>query len=76
MLSWPPQSPDLNPIEHLWNEMERRHQDKHPKSKEDLKNVLSEVWENIEEEVCQKLVGSMRKRFQAVIKARGGPTKY
>ena len=56
--------------------MERRRQDKHLKSKEDLKNVLSEVWENIEEEVCQKLVGSMRKRFQAVIKARGGPTKY
>ena len=37
---------------------------------------MAEVWENIEPEVCQKLIESMPRRVEAVIKAKGGHTKY
>ena len=59
VLYWPPQSPDLNPIEHLWNEAKRRLY-KQPKatSQEDLWEKLQDIWNNIESEVYIKLINS------------------
>ena len=41
-LDWPTQSPDLNPVEHLWDELERRLRAKpnRPTSVPDLTNAL------------------------------------
>ena len=41
-LDWPAQSPDLNPIDHLWDELERRLQARptRPTSVPDLTNAL------------------------------------
>jgi transposase len=76
VLSWPAQSPDLNPIEHVWNEVDRRlrnHPTK-PTSKESLWELLQEIWEGIEPEFCQKLIMTMPKRLQDVRSAKGGYT--
>ena len=45
-LDWPTQSPDLNPIEHLWDELERRLQARpnRPTSVPDLTNALVTEW--------------------------------
>ncbi|KAK1790588.1 hypothetical protein P4O66_014464, partial [Electrophorus voltai] len=45
-LDWPAQSPDLNPIEHLWDELEQRLRARPspPTSVSDLTNVLLEEW--------------------------------
>lgn len=75
-LKTPPQSPDLNPIEHLWAEVERRIRLRDIRNREHLKSVLKEVWNEINEETTRPLVNSMRRRLEAVIAARGGPTKY
>jgi len=77
-LPWPGQSPDLNPIEHLWDELERRIRAKtvHPKNLGELEVFLQECWSQIQREVYQNLVESMRRRVEAVIKARGYPTRY
>lgn len=40
-LHTPPQSPDLNPIEHLWDEIGRRIRNRDVKNKNELKNALS-----------------------------------
>jgi len=51
MLPWPAQSPDLNPIENLWNELETRIR-KHkpmPKNKADFFAALKEEWYKIDE---------------------------
>lgn len=76
LLEWPAQSPDLNPIEHLWGLLKgkiRRHK---INTKEELKCRLLQEWNSIRPEECKKLVSSMPKRISAVIMAKGGPTKY
>lgn len=77
-LPWPAQSPDLNPIEHLWDHLGRKvHEHKpHPKNRRELITVLEEEWVKIEESVLEKLVNSMPKRVNSVISAKGYPTKY
>jgi hypothetical protein len=74
---WPPQSPDLNPIEHIWYTLgkliDKRRSEIHNIG--DLKMVLKEEWEKISHDLAEILVGSMHSRCLAVIAARGGPTK-
>ena len=78
VLPWPAQSPDLNPIEHLWQHLKRR-----PGGHPTPPGGILELWERVEKEwevipqsVCRDLVVSMPRRVAAVIKAKGGYTKY
>lgn len=75
-LRTPPQSPDINPIEHLWEELKRRVRKTEVSSKEQLKARVTEGWNNIPREVTRKLVHSMPNRLRAIIKANGYATKY
>ena len=75
-MPWPVQSPDLNPIEHLW-----QHLRKFGECPEPPKDIL-ELWERVEREweaipssVCRELVESMPRRVTAVISAKGGYAK-
>lgn len=75
---WPAQSPDLNPIEHLWDELERRLAKRRYsiRNTKQLAEALVHEWKNIPPEVCKNLVGSMRDRCTAVLEAGGGHTRY
>uniref|UniRef100_A0A0K8UV17 Transposable element Tc1 transposase n=1 Tax=Bactrocera latifrons TaxID=174628 RepID=A0A0K8UV17_BACLA len=75
-LHTPPQSPDINPIEHIWDLLEKRIRKHRISSKESLKAALSTEWAKITENDIRNLVKSMPRRLQAVITAKGGPTKY
>jgi hypothetical protein len=77
-LPWPAQSPDLNPIENLWDELDRKVR-KHkplPKNQDDLWNILQEEWLKLDENIYKNLVDSMPRRIAAVIENKGAPTKY
>jgi hypothetical protein len=78
IMKWPAQSPDLSPIEHLWNYLKRRLDEYEipPSSQNELWQRCEEEWEKIPKEVCQNLIESMPKRVAAVLKAKGGHTKY
>ncbi len=78
LLIWPPQSTDLNPIEHLWEVEEReiRIMDVQPTNLQQLRDAIMSIWTKISEECFQHLVESMPRRIKAVLKAKGGPTRY
>ncbi|XP_055306511.1 uncharacterized protein LOC129570812, partial [Sitodiplosis mosellana] len=65
-LNTPPQSPDLNPIENLWDNLDRRIRTHKISNKNDLKNALEEEWSKIDTETTQKLVDSMQSRLTDV----------
>ena len=75
---WPAQSPDLNPIEHLWNHLKLRLEEyeEAPRGMKELWERIDEEWNKIEPEVCQNLIESMPRRLEADIKTKGGHTKY
>jgi transposase len=78
VLEWPPQSPDLNPIEHLWAHLKRQlaAYPTEPKSQHELWKRVEAEWEKIPARVCVNLIESMPARVAAVAKAKGGYTKY
>lgn len=76
LLSPPPQSPDLNVIEHLWDELARRVYKNTYNNIGQLKEALQNEWEKIPSEVCANLVKSMRNRLRKVIESKGYATKY
>jgi transposase len=78
VMKWPAQSPDLNPIEHLWSHMKRKlcEYEEVPKGIQELWERVEAEWDAIPAEVCQNLIESMPRRVEAVYKAKGGYTKY
>ena len=78
MLDWPAQSPDLNPIEHLWWYLKKQLNgyEEEPSGMLGLWERIEREWEAIQEQVCVKLIESMPRRVTAVLKAQGGYVKY
>ncbi len=68
----PPQSPDLNPIEHFWAYLEQHIRQPPTRKKQKLKDCLKEDWEKIPLDYLPNLVSSMPDCLQAVLEAKGG----
>ena len=77
VLQWPARSPDISPIEHLWDHLGRQVRDNHDvENVRDLANALKQEWTRIPQRVIRKLIFSMRRRCDAVVVAAGGHTRY
>lgn len=77
VLPWPAHSPDLSPIENLWADLKKRLEAKNGEiRKADLWSVVDAEWELTSKDYCKKLFSSMPERLAAVIKAKGGYTRY
>jgi hypothetical protein len=75
-VDFPPYSPDLNPIEHLWADLARRIEEHQDTTMEQLQDRVEAEWQATSVEFLRTLVHSMPARCQAVIEAGGGHTKY
>lgn len=78
LMEWPAHSPDLNPIEHLWDALKKkiRCRTPPPVNHYQLVNAAIAEWENIPQDVIENLIASMPRRMNAVIQSRGGHTRY
>ena len=72
-LAWPPYSPDLTPIEHMWDELDRmvRKRRNPPATLAQLRNALIDEWNNIPMRTVNALVNSIQRRIRAAMAARG-----
>ena len=77
-LPWPPQSPDLNPIENLWAIIKSRikAQFSTPKTRDELIEQVFTIWEGITPELCHNLADSMKNRLKQVLERKGKHTDY
>ncbi len=50
--------------------------DVQPINLQQLRDAIMSIWTKISEECLQHLVESMPRRINAVLKAKGGPTRY
>ena len=71
VIDWPSNSPDLNPIENLWSIVKRNVEKRQPKNLDDLQRFMVEEWDNIPETIIKNLIGSMKRRCEAIIDQGG-----
>jgi hypothetical protein len=68
---WPPNSPDLNPIEIIWAIMKRRVKELQPQTEEALKAVISRVWDELDQGMLDRLILGFMRRVAMVVKVNG-----
>ena len=70
VMEWPSQSPDLNPIEHLWKELKLPVAKRQPRN-HDLERICKEEWSEIPPEMCANLVINYKNRLTSVLANKG-----
>ncbi|XP_051574117.1 E3 SUMO-protein ligase ZBED1 isoform X3 [Myxocyprinus asiaticus] len=75
-LSWTDQSPDLNPIEILWNVIKRKMDGHKPSNKAKLLECLHQQCHKFTQQQCERLVESMPRCMKTTIENQGFSTKY
>jgi hypothetical protein len=76
-MQWPAMSPDMNPIEHIWDVLGRNVRRYHtPQNILQLTNALIAEWNNLPNNIVQCFVNSMRRYVDALLRARDGHNRY
>ena len=75
---WPGNSPDLNPIEHMWATLKARLNSEKPVYTEAaLLESAQRIWRDmVAEGIHRRVIANFPERIAAVLDAGGGRTKY
>jgi hypothetical protein len=76
VMAWPPNSPDLSPIENVWGYVDGKVQAKGCSSFAEFKAAVLDELKNVPKDMLRKLCASMKGRVDMVLKSEGGKTKY
>jgi transposase len=76
VMTWPPNSPDLSPIENVWAYVDRKVQARGCTSFAEFKATVLEELKEVPKSVLSNLCASMKERVKAVLQTGGGKTKY
>ncbi|RCN48164.1 hypothetical protein ANCCAN_05709 [Ancylostoma caninum] len=71
-LDWPPESPDLNPIEVIWEHMKNEIRKKGPRTPSELKKAIVGNWQHLTPEVCTKYIEGIKAGLRQVVQQKGG----
>jgi len=70
---WPPNSPDLNPVDYkILGILQERVYKTSSKDVDELRRRIAEEWDKLDQRIIDKAVGEWRKRLQACVAAGGG----
>ncbi|GFW23501.1 transposable element Tcb2 transposase [Trichonephila clavipes] len=74
ILPWPARSPDLSPVEHVWDQLKRQM----PSCPfvHDLELAVQDLWAHLPQANIRCLINSLPDRVAACIAAGGGRTRY
>ena len=73
---WPSQSPDLNPIDNIWEELDCQVREGNFTNKKNLFAACHQKWKNMPIDKLINLVNSMAQRFATAITSKGYASKY
>ena len=76
LANWTSCSPDLNPIENIWNSMKREVQRAVPTTKDRLEEAIIDAWDKLPEEVYINSINSMNRRLRAILETKGERISY
>lgn len=76
LIDWPAWSPDLNPIENLWNDLKRRVYAHHPKTMEELENWIGVEWQETDLNFISHICRGMPHRLQLLLNNKGHKISY
>ena len=71
----PPYSPDLNPIEGIWNIIKQRLRRRVFNTKDEMKEALQEEWDKITIDEIRDRIADMPRRCAELLRSRGGPVR-
>jgi transposase len=77
-IPWPAMSPDMNPIEHVWDYIGQRLNHRNPQCQNlaELRTARVEEWQNFPQYKLRRLVHNMKRRVRELFRKRGGLTHY
>lgn len=73
---WPARSPDLNPLETLWANLDEKIKREDLDTSENFKNALEAAWDEITQDDLERLIGTMSQRRSELRKVQGSHTSW
>ena len=74
---WPPQSPDLNPLDYsIWWHIQNRACKVRHSNTEELKSLVNRAWASMRKDYVRTVCKAFRSRQQRVIEANGQHTEH
>ena len=75
-ISWPVQSPDLNPMENVWSVLKANISNYKPSSTKELIRIIKKEWKKLDKIFAENLVCSMKNRISLVLSNEGDHILY
>lgn len=74
---WPPNSPDLNPVDYkVWSVMQEKVYKNRMNSIDELRDRIVAAWEELDQRIIDAAVKQWRARLRACVSAKGGHFEY